>query len=286
MHQYRLREQLEHGDQDRPWHLYRLKPFQGAVFPCHWHPEWELVVVKRGTLELTRDQAVVRLNSGDVAFLTGTELHGGTSNVVDSEVVAFVFHPELLRSERPDAVTGRWIDPLEVGSLGVPRILGAGTPPALVAHGLVQAVQEGRPGMELAVKGFLFQLLAEVISAGLICPGPAPSATDPGPGIRSVLQFLEEHFARGLTVESLARRANLSPSHFTRVFQAFTGTTPVQYLIRRRIDEADRLLRKGGLSVTQVALRVGFTNFSHFSKTFRAHRGVAPSEFAHPKAVV
>jgi len=279
MHQFRLRERLAHGNQARPWQLYNLSSVQGAVFPCHWHPEWELLVVDRGTMELTRNQTVERLGPGDAAFLTGTDLHGGTGGSPDLSVAALVFQPGILRSERQDAATERWIQPLEAGTLKLAGVLSAGSQPAALASQLVEVVRRDNPGMELAVKGLLFQFLSEAVSEGLVQRCVEPSSADPLPRIRSSLQFIEEQFAEPLTAETLAALAHLSPSHFTRLFKAVTGDTPIRHLIRRRVDEAALLLREGDLSVTEAAVRVGFTNFSHFSQTFRAYHSLSPSEF-------
>lgn len=276
MHQYRFRERLDHGDQARPWHLYRLTALRGSVFPCHWHPEWELLLVERGTLVLTRNQKTETMGPGEVAFLA-TDLHTGVSDDVDLVAHALVFHPELLRSERRDATTDLWVNPLETGSLRVTGILPAGSPPATTANELVKVIQRNPRGMELQVKGLLFRFLSEVVFEDRLEPcEPSPSA-DPTPPIRGVLQLIEEQFARPLTVESLAAKACLSPSQFSRLFKALTGDTPINYLIRRRIAEAARILREGQTSVTETALRVGFTNLSHFTKTFRLHQGVNPS---------
>lgn len=279
MHQYRLRERLEHGSLSRPWHLYTLGWSLGTVFPCHWHPEWEFLLVDRGTLELTWNHELVTLGPGDAVFLTGTDLHGGSSRDPAVQVRALVLHSSVLHSERRDAATERWIEPLEAGTRRVTKVLAAGSRPAGLVRALVDAIVADAPGVELLLKGLVFQFLHEVVAAGLLEPSVESSSSDPLPRIRSILQYIEEHFADPLTAASLASRACLSPSHFTRVFRSITGDPPVEYLIRRRVQEAARLLREEALSISEVALQVGFTNFSHFSRTFRKHLGQSPSEF-------
>jgi AraC-like DNA-binding protein len=212
-----------------------------------------------------------------VAFVTGTELHGGTSCDIGLVVHAFVFQPDLLRPLRLDAATELWVEPLEAGRLAAPLALAAASRAAELARSLVALVSSDPPGMELAVKGVLFRFLFELVSGGHLQPTPSPAFVDPAQQIRSVLQFIEEQFAQPLTVEVLAARACLSPSHFSRVFRTFTGDTPIHALIRRRIAEADRLLREGRTSVSQAALQVGFTNFSYFARAFRSQQGVNPS---------
>ena len=90
---------------------------------------------------------------------------------------------------------------------------------------------------------------------------------------------MDRDYARPLDVPALARVALMSPTHFTRSFRATFGETPHRYLQRRRIERAMALLRDPGLTVTEVALRVGFESLGTFSRTFRAVVGVPPSEY-------
>jgi len=277
MQHYQFREWLTHGNPERPWKLYSLPNVQGTVFPCHWHPEWELLVVERGVLALTRNQTVVTLVPGEAVLLTATELHGGTSESSDLLLHAFVFHPGVLRSEHRDLGTELWLDPLGKGTLAVPEVLGAEGRAGALARELVQVARENRPGVELAVKGILFQVLGELVSSGYVQTASLPISSDPRGQIRRILQIIEERFSQPLTVPSLAAEIGMSPSHFTRMFKAVTGEAPIHFLIDRRIAEATILLQDPEISVTEAAIRVGFTNFSHFTRTFRARQGVNPS---------
>ena len=82
-----------------------------------------------------------------------------------------------------------------------------------------------------------------------------------------------------MRVEDAARVAGLSGFHFLRVFQRQLGVTPHRYLTLERLRRAQALLRSTTLSVTEVALRVGFGDLSHFQHTIRAQVGVTPGAF-------
>jgi AraC family transcriptional regulator len=82
------------------------------------------------------------------------------------------------------------------------------------------------------------------------------------------------------TLEQMASVARLSPYHFARGFKAATGLPPHQYVIARRIERAQHLLRTNGeLRLAEVALRVGFSDQSHFSFHFKRIAGVTPRQF-------
>jgi AraC family transcriptional regulator len=78
----------------------------------------------------------------------------------------------------------------------------------------------------------------------------------------------------------MAGVANLSPSHFARQFRAATGSAPHQYVIARRVEQAQQLLREEEeLSLGEVAFRVGFADQSHFSLHFKGIVGLTPRQF-------
>jgi AraC-like DNA-binding protein len=82
-----------------------------------------------------------------------------------------------------------------------------------------------------------------------------------------------------LPIEAIAREAGLSPSHFTRQFEAVFGRTPHQFRIDARLDRARLLLAGGAHSVTEVCFEVGFSSLGSFSDLFRRRIGEPPSAF-------
>ena len=90
---------------------------------------------------------------------------------------------------------------------------------------------------------------------------------------------MDREYARPLDVAELARTALMSPAHFARQFRAAYGETPYGYLMTRRIERAQALLRRGGLSVTDVCLAVGCTSLGSFSARFTQLVGETPTAY-------
>jgi AraC-like DNA-binding protein len=82
-----------------------------------------------------------------------------------------------------------------------------------------------------------------------------------------------------LTISDLARRANLSTSHFCREFKAAIGTSPIDYVLRRRIAEACELMRDPSLSLAEIADHAGFSDGNYFSRQFRRVMGRSPRDY-------
>jgi AraC family transcriptional regulator len=89
-----------------------------------------------------------------------------------------------------------------------------------------------------------------------------------------------ENLGDSPTLEQMAAVVHLSPYHFARQFKAATGLPPHQYVIARRVERAQRLLRADGeLGLAEVALHAGFPDQSHFSFDFKRIVGVTPRQF-------
>jgi AraC-like DNA-binding protein len=115
--------------------------------------------------------------------------------------------------------------------------------------------------------------VGEPTSQGLRAPG------DVLVHLRRARDHADRCYAEPVDVASLAAVAGLSKYHFTRLFQATYGTTPGEYLSRRRIERAQDLLRATNLTVTEVCHAVGFSSLGSFSTRFRAVVGASPSDF-------
>ncbi|HXM05090.1 MAG TPA: AraC family transcriptional regulator [Chthoniobacterales bacterium] len=144
---------------------------------------------------------------------------------------------------------------------------------------------------ELMAGGVGGSLLAEsfanVLAVHLIRhikgPGRLKAAAErvlPGHKVRRVVEYIMENLENNPTLEQMARIVHLSSYHFARLFKAATGLAPHQFVITRRIERAQHLLRTNGeLGLAEVAFRSGFANQSHFSLHFKRIVGVTPRRF-------
>lgn len=94
------------------------------------------------------------------------------------------------------------------------------------------------------------------------------------------VKYLQENIAVGVGCATLAELCFLSTSRFYELFGAEFGMTPLEYRDRMLIKRASAMLTAGDVSVREVALAVGFENAAYFSRFFKKHTGVAPSEYA------
>ncbi len=90
--------------------------------------------------------------------------------------------------------------------------------------------------------------------------------------------YIDVHFSEAIDLNNIADTAYFSKYHFLRLFKSIYGTTPHQYLIRVRMDNAKRLLEQN-YSVSDTCFAVGFDSLSSFSGLFRRHVKLSPSAY-------
>ncbi|HEV7395825.1 MAG TPA: AraC family transcriptional regulator [Pyrinomonadaceae bacterium] len=102
-----------------------------------------------------------------------------------------------------------------------------------------------------------------------------------GQKLRQVKKFIAENYSNDLRLNDLAEQAGMSSFHFAREFKKSTGTSPHQYLIKFRVDQAKTLLANSDLPLTEVGLQSGFSHQSHFTRLFHKLTGTTPQSYRH-----
>lgn len=94
--------------------------------------------------------------------------------------------------------------------------------------------------------------------------------------LKLVIDYINEHLGRGVSLRELAAIAQLTQFHFCRAFKQTTGLSPHQYLIKQRVEQAKQLLKSGKMKISEVAVACGFTHQSHMHRHFKRLTGVTP----------
>lgn len=141
-------------------------------------------------------------------------------------------------------------------------------------------LQEGRPNGAL-LEDQIVQGLGEVL--GAMAAGGASRDIRSG-GLddrrfRRVADYVDANLSDDITLDELAGAAALSRYHFVRAFRATVGLTPFTYVLRRRAEQAQWLLRSTSLPLAEIALACGFSSQAHFATAFKGRTGVSPRVF-------
>ncbi|WP_052737654.1 AraC family transcriptional regulator [Bacillus sp. SA1-12] len=97
--------------------------------------------------------------------------------------------------------------------------------------------------------------------------------------VTKAISFIEVNFSHELTLEEISSHVNLSPYYFLRLFKKSTNLTPIQYLIRHRLNHAKHLLHNTDYSIKSIAFTCGFHSETHFINSFKKANGLPPNKF-------
>ena len=159
------------------------------------------------------------------------------------------------------------------------RKIGDGDQPEIsrLVWQILQEMQDKKLLYREVVLGSLLELVMQIarINAG---PGEKREAAGRVPleQIQPALAFLNENYSRPLRIGEIAAVCHMSESHFRRIFEKYTGVTPVEYLNRMRIRRACTLLYRTKDSVEEISHKVGFSSVSTFNRNFRRQLGTSP----------
>jgi AraC family transcriptional regulator len=97
--------------------------------------------------------------------------------------------------------------------------------------------------------------------------------------VRRVREYIQQNLASNIGTTELAAQVNLSPHYFSMLFKHALGVPPHRYVLQERIHEAQRKLAIGRMSISELALNLGFSDQSHFARAFRNLTGTTPKRY-------
>lgn len=140
-----------------------------------------------------------------------------------------------------------------------------------------------RQGRYFMLKAYMMQMLLLVIREQcepLEQPkGCAFESVNKKYVVEQMVNYFEDHYSEKISLDRIAENMYLSPFYISKIFKSETGDTPIRHLINIRLEKAKELLENGWQgSIQEVAASVGYEDAYHFSKLFKKHYGISPSQ--------
>jgi len=95
----------------------------------------------------------------------------------------------------------------------------------------------------------------------------------------SIKEYIDQHYTRKITLESLSEAMNMTPSYISHIFKQEIGVSPIQYSLSRKFGEAQSLLMDTDLSVSEISDLLSFATRAHFNAMFKKHVGLTPGQY-------
>lgn len=274
-----LKETQKRGNYDFPVETYIISSGHPRyVMPMHWHEEYEMIQVQKGSFRYAIGQISGVAMPGDLLFVGSGELHSGVPEAGEYRCV--VFDAMLLKADEGSAA-GRMLAAFREGHLAVRcRLPAEDAALAAVVSQLFAALEDKPKGFELMAQGCIYQFFALVAQNGYYEQRDGSDGKKWVAQLKDAISLIEREYAAHLTLAELARAAGMSKQYFCHFFKRMTGCSPIEYLNRHRIEMACYRLMSGAQNVTELAYACGFNDLSYFIRAFKRIVGVTPKQYA------
>ncbi|SDM86143.1 AraC-type DNA-binding protein [Paenibacillus sp. yr247] len=241
----------------------------------HKHAGYEFVLVERGKASWELDGHVYETKAGDVFHTIPGEVHRGGFNVIEPSrfwwfIVAPPHSEDWLRL--PPDESECFKRALEA----LPRVTHIGLQAIDVFRQLRNALNSNSPLRSASIRHALLGLLLRILQ-------PSQQivllANDLLHQFDTLRRRIDDEPQWRPTIEELAGFVRISPSHFFRTFQEYTGLPPMVYIERVRIKKACGLLVEGTDTVTEIANELGYASSQHFATVFKRITGMTPIQW-------
>ncbi|RJX38136.1 AraC family transcriptional regulator [Paenibacillus pinisoli] len=260
-----------------------VESLAGAEMPSwHYHKEVEFILVLAGVHEMDTLSRTYRLEPGDVIVIGTNQLHRAVGHP-GHEVEYIVLHVDLEPYFDPATINYlscfmEILQPLD----GLNELFRSNKEAREAVGKAISCIHEEvmarRHGYEVAVsmhiKALMLAMLRHDVN-GILTPGGKLDAHV----LKPVIAYIDEHLGGKISMQELSSLAGMSYVYFSKYFKSHMGLAFTEYVNRRRIAKATRLLALTNRKITDIAHSVGLENMAHFYEMFKRFNGCTPKQF-------
>lgn len=248
------------------------------IMAFHWHVEYEIIRVLKGSFIISLDEEEIHASSGDVIFVHGGTLHACTPK--DCVYECIVFNMKMLLNK--EDISRKYIESISNQALLINNYLPKeDTKLHDTIWKLFDSFQMKNFGYEMIVKGSLYEIFGTMLERNLFCTASQVSSVNQKRlhQLKHALELIENHYNTTITLDQLSKAAGMSAKYFCKFFQDMTHKSPMNYLNFYRIERACFQLLNSDASIIEIAMNCGFNDLSYFIKTFRKYKGITPAKY-------
>lgn len=258
-------------------------------FPGEQHSFWELICVDQGEVNVIAGNRLVVLKKGNILFHKPGEFHNVIANGRISPslvVIGFDCHSPCMESfkgqmlnvqepekalmariinEARNTFRGRLDDPYqeELVFLDEP-----------VSFGSEQLIRQSLEQLLILLYRRYFSYTIPVSSQKFLAPGAGNDTYS------RIVSYMEEHIDGRLTIEQICKDCLIGRSHLQKLFRDVMGLGVMEFFTKMKVDTAKQMIRDNQLNFTQISDRLGYASIHYFSRQFKKHTSMSPSEYA------
>ena len=251
----------------------------------HWHEDFQLCLVLSGKVSLHTAGNSYLIEKGNGFFINSRFAHSVDPAVPDSAYYCINFPPSLIVPEDDQALYRTVMLPFLSGKLPAVYLFDTDHPAGIR---LIQTIRqivrisenEKIPGWELLIHGAILSAWPDLFMlADRTLSHDAVSSTVFNERLTRIMEFLQTHYPKKLTLSEIAASIGLCPEECERFFKRMTDMTIFQYLLEYRIAKSREFLADPSLTIAEIAQNTGFSSQSYFTSCFKKIVGCTPNKY-------
>lgn len=279
------KEIKEHGSLAFPVNisLEQIQSYEKGFFLWHWHPEIELTLILSGEIEYHVDDMTYVLTAGDGIFCNSNALHSGhMRNDQDCTYLSVTFHPRFLYGYENSILHTKYVANIVKNesrtSLALTDSVAWQSEILDALKDIYKIYQAPTSDYEIRLHMILMQIWYKLYLNFSTEPSNARKSKLHLERLRNIISFIEQHYHQEISLEDVAKSANICKSECCRFFKKHMGMTIFDYVLYTRIQNSLTLLTNAD-SITEVASQVGFSSPSYYSQIFKRYMKCTPMEY-------
>ncbi|MED4959193.1 AraC family transcriptional regulator [Paenibacillus macerans] len=252
-----------------------VKGDTGSVLRQQLAMAFVLIVAVRGSVRLIIDQEPAELDRSSVFLAVPGQTFGAAERSGEAELYAFYF--DVFACPQKGHSEGRSILRIDRSSEALPRSGKMFVYPndqlAAMSADLYRTWhgedEMGHFRCQIDLQEMLFHIYRNRRS----------KPENAGAAVEYAKRYIEEHYAEPITIERLARIAELSPKYFVELYKKKYGKSAIEYVTELRMRQAKRLMAQSPAKLRDIAHMIGYTDEFYFSRKFKQEIGVSPSAY-------
>ncbi|MBI4976785.1 MAG: AraC family transcriptional regulator [Spirochaetes bacterium] len=262
---------------------------------AHYNPGIEICYVLEGEFEWTVEGRHVRIRPGEASLTLPWQLHGGRENVIGRGHLAWVIIKPKRFIKNGTLTLGGWsgIDRETAKELGMiftrmpSAHIGRVERMDAVFLDMYRELSAPMIGSAARVNALIDELLlicARQVSCSKTDAASFTQAHEVPPQIDAILRVMREEPGKDWALTALAHDAGLKTTAFSAWVKRVTGFSPMEYVIRARIEKAKTLLADRRIPITDISFDLGFSSSQHFTNVFKKNTGTTPTGYRNAHA--
>ena len=279
------KELLTYGTEDFPIAFFD-DDLSKVKVPWHWHDELEIVIILSGEVIVSFRGKEYLLKEKEGYFANSSILHCARLQSETGWQHALVFDPRVI-AHPGDLIWKQYVSPLfsneKIPYLRLSKDLEWQRKIIELSEKAWQYGAYEKKDFPLIVRSCLSEVFSQIISHMDEISHDYSNINEiikEDERIKKCLHFIDRHYMDDISIDDIANNCDISGSTLLRLFRKMLHTTPIQYLMKYRLNWiAALLISEDKLSISQIAYANGFNDISYFNRCFLKEFGMTPSEY-------